>query len=245
MAISLRPVIGRAASSLSRRLSTFGLGESPSATTRVAYDRIGDCSREDCPFHPARRGGRYRFCCSRVVPHAPARDARAPDALGLSAPLRTAAPAFAGHPALCCSDFPLVLAPQRPSCRTPHVALSMRRHTSKRVRHSGLVEMVPKEGFEPSRPYGHYALNVARLPIPPLRPMEPTIGFEPMTCCLRNSCSAAELRRRSRRRDSTMRQIQAQYAVFALRSVRIFPKGTWLAHKSRMLARRCVSPTRH
>jgi hypothetical protein len=28
---------------------------------------------------------------------------------------------------------------------------------------------VPKEGFEPSRAYAHYALNVARLPIPPLR----------------------------------------------------------------------------
>ena len=24
--------------------------------------------------------------------------------------------------------------------------------------------MVPKAGFEPARPYGHYALNVARLP---------------------------------------------------------------------------------
>ena len=24
--------------------------------------------------------------------------------------------------------------------------------------------MVPKEGFEPTRPCGHYALNVARLP---------------------------------------------------------------------------------
>jgi hypothetical protein len=29
--------------------------------------------------------------------------------------------------------------------------------------------MMPKVGFEPTRPYGHYALNVARLPIPPLR----------------------------------------------------------------------------
>jgi hypothetical protein len=28
---------------------------------------------------------------------------------------------------------------------------------------------VPKEGFEPSWKYIHYALNVARLPIPPLR----------------------------------------------------------------------------
>src|SRR5262245_52391281 len=28
---------------------------------------------------------------------------------------------------------------------------------------------VPKVGVEPTRPYDHYALNVARLPIPPLR----------------------------------------------------------------------------
>ncbi len=73
-----------------------------------------------------------------------------------------------------------------------------------------MEKLVPKEGFEPSRPYEHYALNVARLPIPPLRPMEPTIGFEPMTCCLRNSCSATELRRRSRRTDSTTRLSRAQ-----------------------------------
>ncbi len=30
--------------------------------------------------------------------------------------------------------------------------------------------MVPKGRFELPRPYGHYALNVARLPVPPLRP---------------------------------------------------------------------------
>jgi hypothetical protein len=29
--------------------------------------------------------------------------------------------------------------------------------------------MVPKGRFELPRPYGHYALNVARLPVPPLR----------------------------------------------------------------------------
>ena len=29
--------------------------------------------------------------------------------------------------------------------------------------------VVPKVGLEPTRPNGHYALNVARLPIPPLR----------------------------------------------------------------------------
>jgi hypothetical protein len=28
---------------------------------------------------------------------------------------------------------------------------------------------MPKEGFEPSRDCSHHALNVARLPIPPLR----------------------------------------------------------------------------
>ena len=31
---------------------------------------------------------------------------------------------------------------------------------------------VPKEGFEPSLPNGNYALNVARLPVPPLRQAE-------------------------------------------------------------------------
>ena len=30
--------------------------------------------------------------------------------------------------------------------------------------------VVPKVGFEPTRGHPHYALNVARLPIPPLRP---------------------------------------------------------------------------
>ena len=29
---------------------------------------------------------------------------------------------------------------------------------------------MPKVGFEPTRAFAHYALNVARLPIPPLRP---------------------------------------------------------------------------
>ena len=32
-----------------------------------------------------------------------------------------------------------------------------------------LARLVPKEGFEPSWVFTHYALNVARLPIPPLR----------------------------------------------------------------------------
>ena len=34
----------------------------------------------------------------------------------------------------------------------------------------GLMDrLVPKRGLEPPRPDGHYTLNVARLPIPPLR----------------------------------------------------------------------------
>ncbi len=32
------------------------------------------------------------------------------------------------------------------------------------------ASLVPKVGLEPTRAYAHYALNVARLPIPPLRP---------------------------------------------------------------------------
>ncbi len=34
---------------------------------------------------------------------------------------------------------------------------------------SGGGQLVPKRGLEPPRPDGHYTLNVARLPIPPLR----------------------------------------------------------------------------
>ena len=32
-----------------------------------------------------------------------------------------------------------------------------------------IVKVMPKVGFEPTRGYPHYALNVARLPVPPLR----------------------------------------------------------------------------
>jgi hypothetical protein len=51
---------------------------------------------------------------------------------------------------------------------------------------------VPKGRFELPRGYPHYALNVARLPVPPLRLVlrppstgpEPTSGLEPATCSL-------------------------------------------------------------
>ena len=36
----------------------------------------------------------------------------------------------------------------------------------------GRVLVMPKVGFEPTRANAHYALNVARLPISPLRPAE-------------------------------------------------------------------------
>jgi hypothetical protein len=45
----------------------------------------------------------------------------------------------------------------------PHQRLVPKKHPG------GTRGGVPKEGFEPSRAYAHYALNVARLPIPPLR----------------------------------------------------------------------------
>src|SRR5215213_2630039 len=54
---------------------------------------------------------------------------------------------------------------------------------------------VPKGRFELPRGYPHYALNVARLPVPPLRLVMrppstgpgPTSGLEPETCRLRNN----------------------------------------------------------
>ena len=38
---------------------------------------------------------------------------------------------------------------------------------------SNLTELVPKEGLEPTRANAHYALNVARLPVSPLRRLSP------------------------------------------------------------------------
>ena len=37
-------------------------------------------------------------------------------------------------------------------------------------------DLVPKRGLEPPHPDGYYTLNVARLPIPPLRHWERTLG---------------------------------------------------------------------
>ena len=57
-------------------------------------------------------------------------------------------------------------------------------------------------GFEPTKPFRAPDLQsgaFVRSAIPALKPVktynEPTSGFEPLTCCLQNSYSTAELRR--------------------------------------------------
>ena len=64
--------------------------------------------------------------------------------------------------------------------------------------------MVPKRGLEPPRPDGHYTLNVARLPIPPLR-QEPNALCDSEVhhvCNIltfgRDECQAEELRDRTK-----------------------------------------------
>ena len=55
---------------------------------------------------------------------------------------------------------------------------------------------MPKGGFEPPLPYGNYALNVARLPVPPLRHVAciiNTVGAGPLSSLL----AKAKLARRS------------------------------------------------
>ena len=66
-----------------------------------------------------------------------------------------------GTRALCSSDFPLAPKRQRPSLPTPCLGCQCA---------GRLTSAVPKGRFELPRGYPHYALNVARLPVPPLRP---------------------------------------------------------------------------
>jgi hypothetical protein len=86
--------------------------------------------------------------------------------------------AFTRHPALCSSDFPLASSRnQRPSfflafapTIADHALQSFVKVQPAPLRR-GQEEWVPKGRLELPRPYEHYALNVARLPIPPLRPV--------------------------------------------------------------------------
>ena len=79
-----------------------------------------------------------------------------------------------GTHALCSSDFPLAHR-QRPSPRPLDALFTCKRakRTRRPLGSAGRyrVHMVPKGRFELPRGYPHYALNVARLPIPPLRPV--------------------------------------------------------------------------
>ena len=169
MVISLGPE-GPATSSPRWRLSTSGLGEPP------ANGRIGDCCGEDCPFHPGRLPAGLGRCCSRAANRAPIWTVDA-SPVGLDA-----SPAFAGHPRSAqlglssdpvgASDHPPCLAlavkvPPRPAIRQGGRA-SM---TAARTRERPGWDRVPKGRFELPRAFAHYALNVARLPVPPLRPV--------------------------------------------------------------------------
>lgn len=45
----------------------------------------------------------------------------------------------------------------------------MKKRDKKKEMVATISRLVPQEGLEPPREYSHHALNVARLPIPPLR----------------------------------------------------------------------------
>src|SRR5215212_2433609 len=172
-----RPPKGPATSSPSWRLSTSGLGEQP------ASGRFGDCCGEDCPFHLGGDPPVWSLLLSRGLPHANLDCRRAVP----RAPPRLSP----GTRALCSSDFPLAPKRQRPSLPTPclgcqRAAASPWMSGCEGVEVSGDTltpspchpetrspseSAVPKGRFELPRGYPHYALNVARLPVPPLRPV--------------------------------------------------------------------------
>lgn len=115
---------------------------------------VGDCCGEDCPFHSQLVGWAIVSVAltAGMSPAAPVRTVNTH---------RHAFPWLSpGTLALCSSDFPLAEASDRPSG-----IIQLLRRRSMNERRS----MVPKGRFELPRPYGHYALNVARLPVPPLR----------------------------------------------------------------------------
>src|SRR3954470_521875 len=141
-----RPPEGPATSSPSWRLSTSGLGEQP------ASGRFGDCCGEDCPFHPGGDPPVWSLLLSRGMPRANLDCRRAVS----RAPPRLSP----GTRALCSSDFPLAPKRQRPSLPNPCLGCQCA---------GRLPSAVPKGRFELPRGYPHYALNVARLPVPPLR----------------------------------------------------------------------------
>ena len=151
-----RPLAGPAASSPPRLLSTSGLGEPP------RNGRFGDCCGEDCPFHP---GGEPPVLVAVALARSPARrfwtvDAEAPPRLS------------PGTLALCSPDFPLTpRVSDRPPCPRPRCKGTRPRPFRLASETGSDRTLVPKGRFELPRGYPHYALNVARLPVSPLRPV--------------------------------------------------------------------------
>ena len=80
---------------------------------------------------------------------------------GLSTPVG-ASPAFTGHP----RSVQLGLSSGGFASDHPSLCVLGCKRTDPGDR---IGNLVPKGRFELPRPYGHYALNVARLPVPPLR----------------------------------------------------------------------------
>jgi hypothetical protein len=166
-------------------LSSSGLGEPPiTADSEIAAGRIALFSRSE----PRReQNGMVSVALARSKPCANLDCRRlapppwlSPGALALRGP-----------------DFPLTLAGQRSSFHPfPQLSMCMIRKTGSRRQAIRPVAWC-RGGDSNSHGLPHYALNVARLPVPPHRHSvgansgvpEPTPGLEPGTCCLRNSCS--------------------------------------------------------
>ena len=136
-----------------RLLSTFDLGEPP------ASGRIGDCCGEDCPFQPVRvvAPGLVSVALMPVARHANL------DCRQANCPPPWLSP---GTRALRSSDFPRTAVSHhpRPSFRPCHSLVNVRAEPE------GQAGSRCRRGDLNSHGSPHYALNVARLPIPPLRP---------------------------------------------------------------------------
>ena len=109
----------------------------------------------------------FGFCCSRVLGRASV-DCQRVAAFPRLSP---------GTLALCSSDFPLIhRVDQRPS-PTPCDECLRVVNVRGRDHHSRDRCPVPRGRFELPRGYPHYALNVARLPVPPHRPVCPRLAW--------------------------------------------------------------------
>ena len=134
----------------------------------VFVGRFGDCCREDCPFHSARQSPPALV----TVALATAEDL---------APIWTVdavarrLPGF--HRAPRSVQLGLSSDPQgqRPSFSSTLASARSRSLVKVQPAPTARASLVPKGRLELPRPYGHYALNVARLPFRHFG-LEPTIG---------------------------------------------------------------------